>query len=125
MPDALLQQVKGCRMENTGISECVTRRSSLRWVGRELRVSFEQERRNKGKQEEIMNPDVMRSAGCSAALAMTALLFTPAARCGAQTKAEEQSVLPPPVELTAQQDHQRIMDLLHISSLRPGANGSN
>ena len=33
--------------------------------------------------------------------------------------------LPPPVELTAQQDHQRIMDLLHITSLRQGANGSN
>ena len=28
---------------------------------------------------------------------------------------------PPPVQLTAQQDHQRMMDLLHITSLRPGA----
>ena len=27
----------------------------------------------------------------------------------------------PPVEMTAQQDHQRLMDLLHINSLRPGA----
>jgi (4-O-methyl)-D-glucuronate---lignin esterase len=27
----------------------------------------------------------------------------------------------PPVELTAEQDHQRLMDLLHIKSLRPGA----
>jgi hypothetical protein len=32
---------------------------------------------------------------------------------------------PPPVELTAQQDHQRLMDLLHIASIRPGRNGSN
>ncbi len=28
-----------------------------------------------------------------------------------------------PVHLTAEQDHQRMMDLLHISSLRPGADG--
>ncbi|HEX4002945.1 MAG TPA: hypothetical protein VHX36_09870 [Candidatus Acidoferrales bacterium] len=30
------------------------------------------------------------------------------------------SALPPPVQLTAEQDHQRMMDLLHITSLRPG-----
>jgi hypothetical protein len=35
------------------------------------------------------------------------------------------SPLPPPVQLTAQQDHQRIMDLLHIPSLRKGADGRN
>ena len=29
--------------------------------------------------------------------------------------------LTPPVHLTAEQDHQRMMDLLHITSLRPGA----
>jgi len=33
--------------------------------------------------------------------------------------------LPPPVQLTAQQDHQRMMDLLHITALRPGADGRN
>src|SRR5262245_21504520 len=33
--------------------------------------------------------------------------------------------LPPPVKLTAQQDHKRMMDLLKITSLRPGANGMN
>ena len=32
---------------------------------------------------------------------------------------------PPPVRLTAQQDHQRLLDLLHITSLRPGADGRN
>ncbi len=32
---------------------------------------------------------------------------------------------PPPVQLTAEQDHQRIMDLLHIKSLREGADGRN
>jgi hypothetical protein len=30
--------------------------------------------------------------------------------------------LPPPVQLTAQQDHQRLKDLLKIATLRPGAN---
>jgi hypothetical protein len=33
--------------------------------------------------------------------------------------------LPPPVRLTAQQDHQRMMELLQIKSLRPGRNGMN
>jgi (4-O-methyl)-D-glucuronate---lignin esterase len=31
--------------------------------------------------------------------------------------------LPPPAHLTSEQDHQRLMDLLHISSLRRGADG--
>src|SRR2546425_5405242 len=31
----------------------------------------------------------------------------------------------PPVELTAEQDHQRLMELLRITSLRPGADGRN
>jgi (4-O-methyl)-D-glucuronate---lignin esterase len=33
--------------------------------------------------------------------------------------------LPPPVQLTAQQDHQRIKELLKIVNLRPGANPNN
>jgi enterochelin esterase-like enzyme len=32
---------------------------------------------------------------------------------------------PAPVHLTAEQDHQRLMDLLHINTLRPGADGRN
>jgi hypothetical protein len=40
-------------------------------------------------------------------------------------KTADQSALPAPVQLTAQQDHKRLMDLLHIESLRPGANGNN
>ena len=32
---------------------------------------------------------------------------------------------PPPVQLTAKEDHQRMMDLLHIAALRPGADGRN
>src|SRR5580658_6562295 len=31
----------------------------------------------------------------------------------------------PPVQLTSEQDHQRTMDLLKISSLRPGADGND
>ena len=32
---------------------------------------------------------------------------------------------PPPVRMTAQQDHQRMMDLLKIKELRRGADGNN
>src|SRR5215831_1630141 len=31
----------------------------------------------------------------------------------------------PPTQLTAEQDHQRMMDLLHIAALRPGADGNH
>ncbi|HKC70387.1 MAG TPA: hypothetical protein VKB60_02135 [Terriglobales bacterium] len=31
----------------------------------------------------------------------------------------------PPAQLTAEQDHQRMMDLLHISALRRGADGDS
>ncbi|MFL6274191.1 MAG: acetylxylan esterase [Blastocatellia bacterium] len=34
---------------------------------------------------------------------------------------QERRAQPAPVEMTAQQDHQRMMELLHITSLRPGA----
>ena len=37
-------------------------------------------------------------------------------------KAWDDSQVSPPVELTAEQDHQRMMRLLNITSLRPGAN---
>lgn len=33
--------------------------------------------------------------------------------------------VPPPVVMTAQQDHRRLLDLLHITELRPGADGRN
>ena len=33
--------------------------------------------------------------------------------------------LPPPVQLTAQQDHKKMMELLRIETLRTGANGNN
>ena len=39
----------------------------------------------------------------------------------AQQSAAPPANLPPPVHLTAEQDRQRMLDLLHIKSLRPGA----
>ncbi|HXB69665.1 MAG TPA: hypothetical protein VNY05_15550 [Candidatus Acidoferrales bacterium] len=50
----------------------------------------------------------------------SALIFTTLAIGFAQDAAA-----PAPVQLTAQQDRQRLMDLLHITELRNGANGSN
>jgi hypothetical protein len=50
-------------------------------------------------------------------LAPSIALFHVGASALQQTKA-----LPAPAIMTAEQDHQRMMDLLHISSLRPGAN---
>ncbi len=38
---------------------------------------------------------------------------------------QESNALTPPVLLTAEQDHQRTMNLLNIKSLRPGADGRN
>jgi len=38
--------------------------------------------------------------------------------------AAQQSQYPAPVQLTAAEDHQRLLDLLHIQSLRPGVSGS-
>jgi hypothetical protein len=35
------------------------------------------------------------------------------------------STYPPPVNFTSEQDHQNMMDQLHITSLRPGANGND
>ena len=55
-----------------------------------------------------------------AGLALALFLATSA---GAQTS-QPASSLPPPVHLTAEQDHQRLMDLLHITSLRRGPSGN-
>lgn len=50
------------------------------------------------------------------ALAAAAELACSAARA----QSPDKNTLPPPVHLTAEQDHQRMMDLLHVTSLRPG-----
>ncbi len=51
------------------------------------------------------------------------VLLTLVINSQAQSTSSPASALPPPVQLTAEQDHQRIMDLLHITSLRPGVDG--
>jgi hypothetical protein len=61
---------------------------------------------------------------CIAALVM----MTPGEWCRSQTtanSASEPTNGPAPLNLTAAQDHQMMMDALHISSLRRGADGNN
>jgi hypothetical protein len=48
-------------------------------------------------------------------------LLTPMASAALQ----DNGGMPPPVTLTAKEDHQRMMDLLHITSIRRGADGNN
>jgi hypothetical protein len=63
----------------------------------------------------------MQSKRCSLAFALLALaILSPA--WGDEPKKADPDKLPPPVQLTAQQDHKRMMELLHIEKLRPGAN---
>ena len=38
-------------------------------------------------------------------------------------QSETETTLPPPVEMTANEDHQLMMDALQIKSIRRGANG--
>ena len=54
---------------------------------------------------------------------MLAILLTAAALCASAQDAQPTD--PVPLELTAQQDHQLMMEALGIKSLRPGANGMN
>jgi len=66
----------------------------------------------------------MRRSTLAAPLAVV-LGVTTLVRAQAPAARSDDPGLPPPVQLTAQQDHQRMMDLLQIKSLRPGANGNN
>src|SRR5437879_3794543 len=59
------------------------------------------------------------------AFALSALaIVTPIWADDSQKKTDAGS-LPPPVQLTAQQDHKRMMELLKIKELRRGANGND
>ncbi len=58
-------------------------------------------------------------------VALTLFLIAPLSSGADPVAPQDASALPPPVVMTAQQDHQRIMELLHITSIRPGANGNN
>ena len=54
--------------------------------------------------------------GCSGAVFAVAIVV-------ASASAQAVPALPPPAHLTSEQDHQRVMDLLHISALRRGPDG--
>jgi hypothetical protein len=56
------------------------------------------------------------------ALALVAFALVSPARPDDPPTKPDSATFPPPVQLTAQQDHKRMMDLLHIKQLRPGAN---
>ncbi|HYG79680.1 MAG TPA: hypothetical protein VD861_04795 [Pyrinomonadaceae bacterium] len=51
-----------------------------------------------------------------------ALVVAPSAGGAASRPTQETDKLPPPVVMTAEEDHRRMMKLLGITSLRPGAN---
>ncbi|HZT81305.1 MAG TPA: hypothetical protein VFA26_13840 [Gemmataceae bacterium] len=54
--------------------------------------------------------------------ALAALALGAAARGDDPPKKTDPDKLPPPVKMTAQEDHKRMMELLKIKKLRPGAN---
>jgi hypothetical protein len=64
-----------------------------------------------------------RSAAWVIGLALVAIVAVP--RPGATSPAQQAAAGTGPAQLTAEEDHQRLMDLLHIASLRPGANQSD
>src|SRR5687768_13634149 len=63
-----------------------------------------------------------RLAGWVTALVSLVLLISPWAGDAEPVTPSTAGTLPPPVEMTAQEDHRRLLDLLKITSLRPGAN---
>lgn len=62
---------------------------------------------------------------CFLAPCFLAMIVVPWAIRADQATPQKSDALPPPVVMTAQQDHQRMMGLLNITSLRRGADGRN
>lgn len=60
----------------------------------------------------------------SIALILLALAVEPFASVAGWLPPQETNAAPP-VVMTAEEDHRRMMDLLHITTLRPGTNGNN
>ena len=56
-------------------------------------------------------------------LVLVSVVAAVALNLSAEQPAASGNHFPPPVHLTAEGDHQRVMNLLHITSLRPGAEG--
>jgi hypothetical protein len=67
----------------------------------------------------VASPVLMRLVG---GVVVFAAMLSPATNEGAAGR-QDTGATAPPVRLTAEQDHQRMMDLLHITSLRRGADG--
>ncbi|HXI91305.1 MAG TPA: acetylxylan esterase [Blastocatellia bacterium] len=67
----------------------------------------------------------MRSTGWTVALILLALIIVLFAAGADLSASQDTNATEPAVVMTAEQDHRRIMNLLHISSLRPGANGND
>jgi hypothetical protein len=72
-------------------------------------------------EEQRMHAAATRSVRWSLGLILSALVIAPLARGDDPPKKKPDA----PVELTAKEDHQRLMDLLKIKSLRRGADGRN
>src|SRR5438477_6280383 len=70
-----------------------------------------------------MSGTVIRWKRWFLAFALSALAVVTPARGDDPPKKPDAGSLPPPVQLTAQQDHKRMMELLNIKELRRGANG--
>ena len=64
-----------------------------------------------------------RYAGWFTCAALLALSLPPAENGAEPAASQSTDGQAAPVHLTAEQDHQRMMDLLHITSLRRGADG--
>src|SRR5215212_5827288 len=72
-----------------------------------------------------MPASTMGSMGWSFALFPLALVVAQLAHGADPAPPHDSSTLPPPVEMTAQEDHQRIMELLGVAAVRPGGNGGD
>src|SRR5438552_5671139 len=70
-----------------------------------------------------MSNTAMRGKRWFPGFALAALARVTPARGDEPPKKPDGGNLPPSVQLTAQQDHKRMMELLNIKELRPGANG--
>ncbi len=66
-----------------------------------------------------------RSIGWSVAVILSALSVVPFAGVTQTIPPQNAGTLPPPVAMTTQEDHQRVMNLLNTTSLRRGADGRN
>ena len=66
-----------------------------------------------------------RSIRCSLGLAFLAMVAGPTGSRAFQAAKPAAGSLPAPVQLTPQDDHQRLMDLLHITEVRRGKDGNN